>query len=227
MKTRREKIREATIEEIKLIAWEMLRQNQAVTIHRITKKMGMTAPAFYTYFKNRDALMSQLAEDALDSFYQAISKKLNPDSHIAERIFTTFIRYRDWAVDNPNAFSLFAGTKAVDFSQDNGPLQESARKNYDFIFDLFARAEEEGKIKTDRITTFSKAYLNQLDMVKSMMNTPLSISGIHQVITLISLVHGLISMELSGRFSTMVGDFDQIYTAQVNAGLSAVLMDYP
>ena len=218
MTTRRERLRQATIEEIKTIAWEMLKQNQTITINQITREMGMTAPAFYTYFKNREALMTELVKDSLDSFHNALTApfKKQGTKDIGQKIKTTFIRYRAWAIDNPNAFSLFAGRPvagfdsgfAPDSASEDDPMSILATRGYILFFDLFEKADKAGVIRLSDTDHFSTDYTTLLDRIKNDLNLDIDLALIHQVIHIIGLVHGIISLELSQRFNSMVTDGD-------------------
>ncbi len=224
MTTRRERLRQATIEEIKAIAWDMLRQNRTITIHQITREMGMTAPAFYTYFKNRDALMTELVKDSLDSFHKALTAPLNKQTQndVGLKIKTTFIRYRAWAIENPNAFSLFAGRPVAGFTSGENPVSILATRGYRLFFDLFKEADKAGVIRLPDTGHLSTDYTTILDRIKNELKLDINPALIHQAIQNISLVHGLISLELSQRFNSMVEDGDALFDAQLVSALSAI-----
>ncbi|MCG8618231.1 MAG: TetR/AcrR family transcriptional regulator [Desulfobacterales bacterium] len=217
MTTRREKLRQATVEEIKSLAWDLLGQNQTVTIHSITRQMGMTAPAFYTYFKNREALMAELVRDALEAFYTALtapfSRKEKQD--ISTVIFTTFVRYRQWAVTNPSAFSLFTGQPVSGLSADSRAEAELAERGYKLFFDLFERAEQEGVLILTE-ADFSSDYLKMLTAVKERLKLSADINLIHMVIQVTGLVHGMISMELSRRFDGLIENPELLFSSQLS-----------
>jgi len=221
MITRREKLRHATIDEIKSIAWKTLKENQPVTIQRITREMGMTAPAFYTYFKNRDDLMEQLVCDALDSFYLALN---TPDKKKNTGLRELFIRYREWAIAHPYAFSLFAGTPVFGFDAEGYP--EKAVRIYRLILNFFRKADQKDliapEIKKQDIKNLDPAYVDELTSIRDQIYPDLDISLLHCAITLIIQAHGSISMELSARFNTMVTDWKIIYRAQIDAALKGM-----
>src|SRR5215510_16201657 len=64
--TRRERVRAATIEEIKATALRLMHDQGSADLRfsDIAREMGMTAPALYRYFSDRDALLSALVADA-------------------------------------------------------------------------------------------------------------------------------------------------------------------
>ena len=72
--TRRERLRTATVAEIKDLARRLLVAGgpQAISLRAIARDMGMTAPAIYRYFPSLDALVKELAEDLYDELREAV-----------------------------------------------------------------------------------------------------------------------------------------------------------
>src|SRR5882672_12208641 len=71
--TRRERLRTATVAEIKSLARRLLMAGgpHAFSLRAIARDMGMTAPAIYRYFPSLDALVAELAEDLYDELREA------------------------------------------------------------------------------------------------------------------------------------------------------------
>ena len=65
---RRERARAATIEEIKATALDLMREQHTTDVRftDIARVMGMTPPALYRYFADRDELLTALITDAYD-----------------------------------------------------------------------------------------------------------------------------------------------------------------
>jgi AcrR family transcriptional regulator len=65
---RRERARAATIEEIKATALDLMREQHTTDVRftDIARVMGMTPPALYRYFADRDELLTELITDAYD-----------------------------------------------------------------------------------------------------------------------------------------------------------------
>lgn len=220
MLTRRQKLRQAAIDEIKTIAWDMLKQNKPVTINHITREMGMTAPAFYSYFKNRDALMAELVIDSLNSFHRALAEIKNTDSDIPRQIKDIFMGYRSWAITNPNAFGLFAGRSVYGFNSGHHEVSSLAVKGYGIFFKLFDQAFANKLMSIPDSKSLPKSYWDQLNQIKIKLEIDTLPGVIHQVIQIIGLVHGLISLELSGRFTDLLNEGDIIFETQLVSVLS-------
>jgi AcrR family transcriptional regulator len=105
-------VRAATIEEIKATATRMLREHGAdLRFADIAREMGMTAPALYRYFSDRDDLLSALMVDGFAEMSDALRGALDavaPDD-LAGRVRAAAVAYRDFARADPSRFSLLFG----------------------------------------------------------------------------------------------------------------------
>ena len=118
--SRRERVRAATIEEIKDTAMQMLREHGAdLRFADIARAMGMTAPALYRYFDDRDDLLSALMADGFAEMSEALTAALDavaPDD-LAGRIRAAAVAYRAFAAADPARFSLLFGLPNPDFGR--------------------------------------------------------------------------------------------------------------
>src|SRR5882757_3055497 len=67
--TRRERLRDTTVAEIKATALKHMAVSgtAAISLRAVARDMGMTAGAIYSYFSDRDALISALVADVYTS----------------------------------------------------------------------------------------------------------------------------------------------------------------
>lgn len=220
MITRRERLRQATIDEIKTIAWDLM-QTGPITINKITQEMGMTAPAFYGYFKSRDQLMEQLVLDSLDSFHKALQEAMDSGpSDISQQLINTLLGYREWAVANPVAFGLFAGKKVSGIDPASQSFSEKTEIGYRIFFNLFDRAWQKSLITIPQTLVLPLAYKQHLLKIKNNLGISFPEEMIHSIIQIMALIHGLISMELSSRFGHMIEDSANIFKFQVITALA-------
>lgn len=117
--TRRQRVRAATVEEIKATAMRMLREHGAdLRFVDIARDMGMTAPALYRYFADRDELLSALMVDGFEELSAALTAALEaaPDD-LAGRVRAAAVAYREFARADPSRFSLLFGLPNPDFGR--------------------------------------------------------------------------------------------------------------
>src|SRR3954447_9740304 len=108
--TRRERARATTIAEIKQTAMDLMREQGTPDIRfaDIARAMGMTAPALYRYYADRDKLLTDLVTDAFGMLAEAVSQAREqiPARDIEGRWLAVASAYRDWARQEPERFSL-------------------------------------------------------------------------------------------------------------------------
>ncbi len=110
--SRRERVRAATIEEIKATAMRMLREHGSdLRFADIAREMGMTAPALYRYYADRNELLSALMVDGFTELSAQLAAALDaPDlDDFAGRIRAAAVSYREFARADPARFSLLFG----------------------------------------------------------------------------------------------------------------------
>ena len=73
--SRRERARAATIDEIKETATRLMSEQGTTDLRfsDIAREMGMTAPALYRYFSDRDELLTALIADTYDELGAAVA----------------------------------------------------------------------------------------------------------------------------------------------------------
>jgi AcrR family transcriptional regulator len=110
--SRRERARAATIDEIKTTAGRMLREHGPdLRFADIAREMGLTAPALYRYFSDRDELLSALMVDGFQEMTAALTAALDaePPDDLAARTRSVARAYRAFATADPARFSLLFG----------------------------------------------------------------------------------------------------------------------
>jgi AcrR family transcriptional regulator len=108
--TRRERMRIATVAEIKATARRLLAAGgpAAISLRAIAREMGMTAAAIYRYFPGLDALLRDLCTDLyneLSVVLEAVGETEQPAARLAEMART----FRRWSVSHPAEFALMFG----------------------------------------------------------------------------------------------------------------------
>jgi AcrR family transcriptional regulator len=110
---RRERVRAATVQEIKATARKLLVDEgpHAVTLRAIAREMGMTAPGLYRYFPSHEDLWEDLCHDTYSAIAEAIEVALEsiPREQAEERLLIAARRFRSWAVEHPREFGLVFG----------------------------------------------------------------------------------------------------------------------
>lgn len=220
MQTRRERMRQMAFDEIKTFSWEIVAERgiDDLTVNEIAKKMGVTPPAFYRYFKSRDELIKSLVLDAYDSFGKALKSARDslPEEETTQKLYAVFIAYREWAVENSNMFGLFAGKKVYGFRNYDPKVIAESKKIYSIFIELYRTAWNKGLLKKPEMNMgFPDSYIKHIQNNLAGLFRDIPIEIINLVLNSACLIHGMISMELSDRLSLMTGDPELFYKYQI------------
>jgi len=115
--TRRDRVRAATIEEIKGTARQLLVDEgpDAVSLRAIGRAMGMTAPALYRYFGGREDLLQHVCGDIFTEIAADVHAAIAQAGQASGGDMTTKMigacrAFRGWALAHPPEFGLLFGT---------------------------------------------------------------------------------------------------------------------
>ncbi|MEV4542481.1 TetR/AcrR family transcriptional regulator [Micromonospora echinaurantiaca] len=110
--TRRERLRTATLAEIKEGARRLLVTGgaDAVSLRAIARDMGMTAPAIYRYFPSLEALVTALAGDLYDELRGCLEAARDAaGGEPVDQLVAMCRAFRAWSVAHPAEFGLIFG----------------------------------------------------------------------------------------------------------------------
>jgi AcrR family transcriptional regulator len=212
--TRRERIRFATIEEIKSTAWKQVADQGAasLSLRAIAREMGMTAPGLYRYYKDRDALVTALLMDAFDSFSDSLETardKHRADDHI-KRFRAITKAYFQWATGDPQKYLFLFGTPipGYEFAPELGP---SAQRSFLVLQGVVGEAYNAGKV-TGELTALRlpTSLKSQYEALKK-MGMPYAPVVTHLALSTWSMMHGMTSLFLYGYFTGFVGEQVETY----------------
>ena len=150
--TRRERQRAATVEEIKEVARGLMREQGTTDVRftDIAKEMGMTPPALYRYFADRDALLTELIADAYRELGREVAEareQCDPDD-IGGLWIAVGTAYRNWARRESEQFALILGMPVPGYvAPEDGPTKDAAKDAMAQLSLLFIRAAELGVLQ--------------------------------------------------------------------------------
>ena len=109
----------------KAVALEQLAEGgpEAVSVNAIGRRLGVSGPALYRHFANRDDLLAALTLDA----YEALAAALADAGDVAGLAHA----YRDWALAQPHRYLLLFAPPVPGFDAHREDLVAAARKAMD------------------------------------------------------------------------------------------------
>ena len=148
--TRRERARAATIAEIKEAAFALMAESGTTDVRftDIARVMGMTPPALYRYYADRDDLLGDLISDSYEHLGAAVAAARDAvdPADIGNRWYAAASAYREWARTQPQRFALVFGLPVPGYvAPEDGPTTEAAKRAMSQLGDLFISAAQSGQ----------------------------------------------------------------------------------
>jgi AcrR family transcriptional regulator len=225
---RRERARAATVEEIKATALELMHEQGTTDVRftDIARVMGMTPPALYRYFADRDELLVALITDAYDDLGDAVA--VARDAVDAEDVGGRWIAaadaYRQWALREAQQFSLIFGLPVPGFvAPEEGPTTEAASRALSQLAGLFADALRRQRLDPPLVRTVPGALRDCVADENKFTDIPPE--SFQAMLHAWASLHGVTSLEAYGHLDWMdPGARDALFLGQVQlAALTAGL----
>src|SRR2546423_14381357 len=209
--TPRQRYRTQVQNEIKKHAWEQIATEgtSALSLNAIAKRMGMSGPALYGYFANRDELITELIRDA----YQSLADTIHAAAVDAADIRSLAQAMRTWALDDPQRYLLIYGTPVPGY---RAP-EDTTRIAMEIMAALLDAAGAEGLGAMPPSPLQGRLQAHLADHRGWAGAHPAKPATLHRALVFWTRLHGVLSLEVAGHFSGMGFDPAELYAAEVEA----------
>jgi AcrR family transcriptional regulator len=225
--SRRDRYRQATIEEIKGLARRQLAERGPgeLSLRTIARDMGVVSSALYRYFASHDDLVSALCVDAYSALADAVTdaRDAQPADDHARQWWAICHRYRRWSLDDRAAFALIHGTPVPGYEAPVEVTGPAAGRIAAVMLEVFAGAVRAGAADPARTQVPPELPIGQL------LHELLGESGSDQSAWLACIglnawasLRGFLSAEIFGSLSGLVSDTDQLYRAHVRTVMTGM-----
>ncbi|MFF0723192.1 TetR/AcrR family transcriptional regulator [Streptomyces sp. NPDC004134] len=206
--TPRERYRAQVRAEVKEHAWDQIGTAgaSALSLNAIAKQMGMSGPALYRYFANRDELITELIRDAYQSMADATRTAAAGDGAPDLRALAAALR--TWALADPQRYLLIYGTPIPGYHAPDDITAISAEIMGTVLNACAAMPYGPAE------TPFSGHLATHRDWARGHPAPP---AVLHRALTAWTRLHGVLSLELAGHFRGMGFDPAELYAAEVDA----------
>jgi AcrR family transcriptional regulator len=211
---RREKRRAATVDEIRATAWKQIGEMGAasLSLRGIAREMGVTAPALYRYYKDRDALVTALLIDAFTAFGSALEGARDgfPMDDHAGRFHAMCTAYFQWAAQSPQRYALLFGTPIPGymFAQELGPV---AQRSFLILQGVIGEAQAAGKINGEWASVRLPPALKSQYEFLSHIGMPYTPLVTHLALSVWSMMHGITSLYLHHYLTSFLPEVVQAF----------------
>jgi AcrR family transcriptional regulator len=211
---RRERFREETKVEVKRIALEQLAEQgiAGISVNAIAKRMGVTGPALYRYFKGRDDLLNDLVRDAWHDLADAVEAAVaaSEGAEPPDRVRAFGEGFRSWAIAQPHRYLLLFGTPVPGYQAPEDTIMAAHRTMSAFLSVL----PREGGPRQDATTGLDAQLVAWAGSRGEGYAPPaVLLTGLRGFTRL----HGVLSLEVSGQFGPMGVDPALLYRAEVES----------
>lgn len=223
---RRQRVRASTIEEIKATARRLMAEQGTADVRftDIARAMGMTGPALYRYFGDRDALLTALLVDGYNDLADRLTAGARePGSPQVWRRFTGIAAaYRAWAKADHVRYALVFGMPIPGYEAPvDGETTMAAKRGMSALAEVLADAHARGELGSPLVAIRSRALGEHLSQPGLLTDVP---AELHQAMMHAWMaMHGFVSLEIFGHLDMVPPQArDDLYDAQVRLSALAV-----
>jgi AcrR family transcriptional regulator len=214
--SRRQRLRAAAIEEIKLTARRILvaQGPAAVTLRAIAREMGMTAPALYRYFDRHDDLLLSVAADLLGELGEVIRAAIEsvPDADLITRFVAGSRGFRQWAIGHRSEYALLFGSPIPGLETINDEVVAICGRELAVTFiSLFVDLWSSQPFPVLRENQFDPVLVEQLEDYREVLDASLPIGVIHAFLTCWIRLLGQVSLEVFGHLAFAFHDLEPMF----------------
>jgi AcrR family transcriptional regulator len=223
-RTRRERVHEQTALDIKQIALRQMEESGAggISMNAIARELGMTGPALFRYFPNRDALLTDLVVEAYEDLATTLEADITSrDPRMAEVILQRqATSLREWALTHPQRYLFIFGTPVPGFQPPQERTVSAAQRLLaSAIAPLVPLAPETWAPSDEPFDRELEAWAAENGI------PPMPGRLLKQAFQSWTRLHGILSLEIVGHFTSRLPDPAKLYQTEAD-GLIEVIREY-
>ncbi|PXY32585.1 TetR/AcrR family transcriptional regulator [Prauserella muralis] len=222
--SRRERFRQATIDEIKQTARaQMAAEGPAgLSLRAVARAMNITPSALYRYFQGIDDLITALCVDAYNALADAVSAAVDAvdEADHVGRWWAYARAMRRWALEHPADFALIYGTPLPGYKAAPEETRPAGIRFTGVALHLLDKAIAAGKLDLDQ------ALIQYRPDVSPGLTSMLDAAGLlsdRRAIAILmgvwTILQGHLTLELFGHFEWLETDLDRVFDEHVRAML--------
>lgn len=119
----------------------------AVSLRRLAGRLGVTAPALYSHFDSKDALLAAIAADEFALLIERVESVADGVADPIERIRLQARAYVDHALDNPALFQVMTVFRPAWSPQQAAPELPMASKSFEVASAAVTEAVDAGLLR--------------------------------------------------------------------------------
>ncbi|MFF2045421.1 TetR/AcrR family transcriptional regulator [Kitasatospora sp. NPDC058170] len=211
--TPRERYRQQVRAEVKERAWEQIAGvgASALSLNAIAKQMGLSGPALYRYFANRDELITELVRDAYRSLADTLLATGSAEGTHPADLGELAHALRRWALADPHRYFLVYGTPVPGYHAPEDTVV-TASEIMSVLLDACVAAAP-GAEPTGPAAGLDAHLAHHRPWAAG--HPGAHPADLRRALAFWSRLHGVLSLELAGHFTGMDLDPEQLFAAEV------------
>ena len=206
-------------EAIKDTAWAQIARKgaAALSLRAIARKLGITAPAIYNYYPDRDALVTALIVDAFTSLGESQKQTIRDLSKndLAGRFTALGLAYRNWALTYPQRYQLIFGTPLSNYEAPAEITLPVASQSLLPLLETIQSFSDAGRLRTDLLAPRTPA-LDAMLLAWHEVLPGMDLEVLYAGLITWSRVHGLVSMEIGNHLPSFFTDPGEIFRREIH-----------
>jgi AcrR family transcriptional regulator len=225
--TRRERLRQKTIEEIKSTARQQMVEGgtTSLSLNAIARAMEISTPGLYRYFASRDDLVTALIADAFNDLADALEAAALdiPAEAYYDRMMRTLLAYRKWALAHPVDFTLIYGTPIPGYHAPEEVTTPAAQRGFAAILRILAEAEQAGALKLPEEYRHLPGELRPAGLANGEQTAPtVAESVLYFGLVGWTRIHGMLMLELFNHIQPLMKNTTAFYEYEMNNLLNSI-----
>ncbi|MEU8824563.1 TetR/AcrR family transcriptional regulator [Streptomyces sp. NPDC048636] len=214
--TRRERLRRATLEEIRTAARGLLtaQGSEAVTINAVAREVGMSGPALYHYFSSREALVSAVTAD----FFQELTERMetardrHADGPPAPRLLAVCRAMRSWATEHPAEFGwIFTSPLPPSDRRQDSARHQAGQRFERVLLDQVAALWETRPFPVPGPEDLDPSLREQLAAYTKALDGRLPLEAVHVCLSCWARLYGLLCLEVLHQLDFAYTDMEPVF----------------
>jgi len=215
--TRRQQIPQLQ-EAIKETAWRQIAETgaAALSLRSIARELGITAPAIYNYFADRDALVTALIVDAYTSLGESQIEAIAvlPEADLKARFKALGLAYREWAITHPQRYQLIFGTPIPNYVAPDDITFPAAANAIVPLANTVQALCSSGQLHAEHLAPMTPALQSMLEAWQKIQ--PADIEVLYMTVVIWSRVHGLVMLEIGHHNPAVITDPGEIFRREID-----------
>jgi AcrR family transcriptional regulator len=220
--SRRERLRTATVIEIKDVARRLLVTGgpAAISLRAIAREMGMTPAALYRYFASLDELLAALCADLYDDCREHLERARDRclPADTSAQMYAVCREFRRWSIAHPAEFGLMFASPIPELLGGEDPTNEphAAGLRFALLFAaLFTQLWAQGPFPVPAEADMDPALRTQLEAYLRELGAPLPVGAAQVFLSCWIRLYGMVSMEVFGHLHFALTDPEPMFEAEL------------